>query len=129
MPELRQNRFTKEWVIMATERARRPEDFQSAREPRPPLPSYSEKCPFCLGNEHLAPPAVCEIRTDGRWDVRIVPNKFAALAREGDPVATIALNRSVLHVIYPAIPGSRGAGSDAWFDPRTGRFMSTGASL
>ncbi len=97
MPELRQNRFTKEWVIMATERARRPEEFQSAREPRPPLPSYSEKCPFCLGNEHLAPPAVCEVRTDGRWDVRIVPNKFAALARDGDPVRKIERSKRVMN--------------------------------
>jgi len=27
MPELRQNYFTKEWVIIATERAKRPEDL------------------------------------------------------------------------------------------------------
>jgi galactose-1-phosphate uridylyltransferase len=27
MPELRQNFFTKEWVIIATERAKRPEEY------------------------------------------------------------------------------------------------------
>jgi UDPglucose--hexose-1-phosphate uridylyltransferase len=99
MPELRQNRFTKEWVIIATERAKRPEEFQAAaaRELRPPLPSYSEKCPFCPGNEQMAPPAVCEIRTDGRWDVRIVPNKFAALAREGVPTRKIERSRRVMN--------------------------------
>ena len=61
MPELRQNRFTKEWVIMATERAKRPEELRVQREPRPPLPHYSETCPFCPGNERLAPPAVMAI--------------------------------------------------------------------
>ena len=32
MPELRQNRLTKEWVIIATERAKRPQDFRTADE-------------------------------------------------------------------------------------------------
>jgi galactose-1-phosphate uridylyltransferase len=42
MPELRQNFFTKEWVIIATERARRPEELAShtsARATRTILPS------------------------------------------------------------------------------------------
>src|SRR5512140_1623232 len=95
MPELRQNRFTKEWVIIATERAKRPEEMR-VREPRPPLPSYSEKCPFCPGNEHLAPPAVCVI-PDHPWKVRVVPNKFAALSREGEPTRTIERSRRVMN--------------------------------
>ena len=32
MPQLRQNPATKEWVIIATERAKRPEDFQTPEE-------------------------------------------------------------------------------------------------
>ena len=31
MPELRQNSFTKEWVIIATERAKRPEELATHR--------------------------------------------------------------------------------------------------
>ena len=50
MPELRQNRFTKEWVIIATERAKRPKDMVVLRAPRN-LPSFDPKCPFCPGNE------------------------------------------------------------------------------
>lgn len=97
MPEMRQNRFTKEWVIMATERARRPEEMRVQREPRPPLPTYSEKCPFCPGNEHLAPPAVCAVPGDGHWKVRVVPNKFAALSREGEPTRKIERSRRVMN--------------------------------
>ncbi len=33
MPELRQNFFTKEWVIIATERAKRPEELATHRPP------------------------------------------------------------------------------------------------
>jgi len=35
MPELRQNCFTKAWVVIATERAKRPEQLIVHREPRP----------------------------------------------------------------------------------------------
>jgi UDPglucose--hexose-1-phosphate uridylyltransferase len=95
MPELRQNRFTKEWVIMATERARRPEEMRVQREPHP-LPTYSPTCPFCPGNEHLAPPAVTEIPGIGPWQVRVVPNKFPALSREVEPARHIERSRRSL---------------------------------
>jgi UDPglucose--hexose-1-phosphate uridylyltransferase len=84
MPELRQDRFTKEWVIIATERAKRPEELRVKRE-RPVLPHYSEKCPFCPGNESMAPPEIMRIDGAGEWRIRVVPNKFAALNREGEP--------------------------------------------
>jgi UDPglucose--hexose-1-phosphate uridylyltransferase len=93
MPELRQNRFTKEWVVMATERAKRPEEMRVQREPRPPLPAYSPNCPFCPGNEHLAPPAVSEIPGHGKWQVRVVPNKFPALSRDLEPTRKIERSR------------------------------------
>ncbi|MBV9610496.1 MAG: galactose-1-phosphate uridylyltransferase [Acidobacteria bacterium] len=85
MPELRQNRVTKEWVVMATERARRPEQLRVVREKKQ-LPHYSFTCPFCPGNEHMAPPEVWRTSGEkGEWLVRVVPNKFAALSREGEP--------------------------------------------
>jgi UDPglucose--hexose-1-phosphate uridylyltransferase len=85
MPELRQNRYTKEWVVLATERAKRPEEMVVKRE-RKALPQFSPTCPFCPGNEKLAPPAVLTVG-DGNasWKLRVVPNKFAALSREGEP--------------------------------------------
>lgn len=97
MPELRQNRFTKEWVIMATERAKRPEELRVKRDAKTQLPSYSEKCPFCPGNEHLAPPAVCELGNHAGWNVRVVPNKFSALAREGEPSRRVERSRRFMN--------------------------------
>jgi UDPglucose--hexose-1-phosphate uridylyltransferase len=95
MPELRQNRTTKEWVIVATDRAKRPEELSIKKE-RKVLPHYSEKCPFCPGNESMAPPEVLRIERDGRWLVRVFPNKFAALAREGEIVRQISRSKRTI---------------------------------
>jgi galactose-1-phosphate uridylyltransferase len=46
LPELRQNFFTKEWVIIATERAKRPEDLATHRVLQP-IPEFVESCPSC----------------------------------------------------------------------------------
>jgi len=85
MPELRQNRFTKEWVIIATERAKRPGDLKIKHEHQEERPHYSEKCPFCAGNEHMAPPEIMRMGGKEGWNVRVIPNKFAALSREVQP--------------------------------------------
>ncbi len=97
MPQLRQNRFTKEWVIMATERAKRPEELRVKRETKP-LPHYAEKCPFCPGNERLAPPEILRLGDgEGPWQVRVVPNKFAALDRDGQLTRTVERSHRVLN--------------------------------
>ena len=89
MPELRKDPITQEWVVVATERARRPSDFTHLTIAEPDKPEYSPTCPFCPGKEQLTPPEILAFR-DGRepnrpdWWVRVVPNKFPALAIEGD---------------------------------------------
>lgn len=86
MPELRQNMATKEWVIVATERARRPEDFatQISKENRGQKSSFLQSCPFCPGNETQSAPEISAVRdADGRWLVRVVANKYPALSRHG----------------------------------------------
>ncbi len=99
MPELRQNRVTKEWVVIATERAKRPEELAVKRDIKP-LPHYSEKCPFCPGNEKLAPPEVLHLPPgNNKWEVRVVPNKFAALAREGEPTWKIEQSRRMINAV------------------------------
>ncbi len=79
MPEFRQNMVSKEWVIIATERAKRPDNFVQKKVARDPLPQYKEDCPFCPGNESMTPPTVFSIKKNGNWSLRVVPNKFAAL--------------------------------------------------
>ncbi len=84
VPELRFNVFTREWVVISTERAKRPDEFVRKSGARPALPAFSPQCPFCPGNEHLTPPETYVLK-DGPagWRVRVTPNKFAALASEG----------------------------------------------
>ncbi|MBI2815405.1 MAG: galactose-1-phosphate uridylyltransferase [Acidobacteria bacterium] len=84
MSELRQNPLSKDWVIVASERAKRPHDLAIKKDDRRQLPSYSSNCPFCPGNEQMAPPASMQIVREGQWQVRVVPNKFAALSSEGE---------------------------------------------
>ncbi|SPE44568.1 Galactose-1-phosphate uridylyltransferase [Candidatus Sulfotelmatobacter sp. SbA7] len=90
MPELRQNFFTKEWVIIATERAKRPEEMVKHR-PVKEVPAFVETCVFCPGNEGKTPPEVMRVPTDSqeKWQVRIVPNKFGALNREAKAARVI----------------------------------------
>ncbi len=92
MPELRYNFVTGEWVIIATERAKRPEDF-APHTARAKLPAHVPTCPFCPGNESQTPPELFRIpRRDvpgpgvpaSDWQVRVVPNKFPALDAQAE---------------------------------------------
>jgi len=74
------------WVIIATDRAKRPSDFQ-----REPVANHPGRfCPFCEGNEDKTPPEILGWRQDGQgpnqkgWSLRVVPNKFPALGIEGE---------------------------------------------
>jgi UDPglucose--hexose-1-phosphate uridylyltransferase len=84
MPELRRDPIVGRWVIIATERARRPNHFRRAEEPPGGL------CPFCPGHEDKTPR---EVYVWGRpavppnvagWQVRVVPNRYPALMIEGE---------------------------------------------
>ena len=86
MPELRKDPIMGRWVIIATERGKRPNDYNvPAVEVIDPA-----KNPFAEGNEQLTPPEIFAFR-DPRskpngpgWQVRVVPNKFPALRIDGD---------------------------------------------
>ncbi len=84
MPELRQNRATKEWIIIAKERAKRPKEFESRQKRKRELPPFDPDCPFCPGNESRTPSEVFSL-TRGKtksWQVRVVANKYPALVPE-----------------------------------------------
>ncbi|MDP2941546.1 MAG: galactose-1-phosphate uridylyltransferase [Candidatus Omnitrophota bacterium] len=80
MSELRYNMISAEWVIIATERAKRPHDFIKAKKEKAPLPEYSPDCPFCLGNEAQTPDETFLLPGEAGWKVRAVVNKFGALS-------------------------------------------------
>jgi UDPglucose--hexose-1-phosphate uridylyltransferase len=85
LPELRKDPVTGRWVIISTERRKRPNDFQLLN----PSIVREEYCPFCAGHENLTPREVLAFRNGHApngpgWDVRVVPNKFPALQVEGN---------------------------------------------
>lgn len=85
MPQLRKDPVVGRWVIISTERGKRPTHFQS-----PADASRGGTCPFCNGNEATTPPEIMGYRPDGSkpnspgWTLRVVPNKFPALMIEGE---------------------------------------------
>ncbi len=90
MPELRRDPIVGRWVIISTDRAKRPTDF--AREQ---VKMRGGFCPFCYGNESKTPPEILAYRPSPNgtpppqkdspgWTVRVVPNKFPALGIEGN---------------------------------------------
>jgi UDPglucose--hexose-1-phosphate uridylyltransferase len=88
MPEIRQNIITRDWVIIASERAARPDDFKRPHE-LVTLPRYESSCPFCPGNEHLTGQELLRIDKESAWQVRVVPNRYPALAPEGERIRTV----------------------------------------
>lgn len=79
MSEIRQNLVTREWVIIATERAKRPFDFK--QEKIQSNHTFLKDCPFCPGNEHLTPPEILRVNLENnnRWSLRVIPNKSKIL--------------------------------------------------
>lgn len=104
MPELRQNPATKDWVIIATERAKRPEDFKPLKPP-PETPEQVKACAFCEGHEESTPPETLSFRAFGTkpntpgWWIRIIPNKFPALTPDG------SLNRTKIEDFFLHMDG------------------------
>lgn len=81
MPEIRLNLISREWVIIAKERAKRPDEFIRENN-NVAIPEYDEKCPFCPGNEAMTPPAIFTFPKNYKWKIRAFPNKFYALTKE-----------------------------------------------
>jgi UDPglucose--hexose-1-phosphate uridylyltransferase len=85
VPELRKDPVVGRWVIISTERSRRPSDF-----PPQPIQPKSGSCVFCPGNEDQTPTEILAVRAPGTppnapgWSLRVIPNKFPALRIEGE---------------------------------------------
>ncbi len=83
MPELRREPIVGRWIVIKSDPALLPEDFEKEDH----TPRKQSTCPFCAGKEYLTPPEIEAVRpkeadtkpnTSG-WKVRTVPNKFPAL--------------------------------------------------
>ena len=85
MPELRKDPLIGRWVIIATERAKRPVDFIASHE----ASGIEQDCPFCEGKESDTPAEILAVRPSGSapnqpgWSVRVIPSINPVLRIEG----------------------------------------------
>ena len=81
MSELRKDPVTGRWVIISTERRKRPTDFRLESVHIAPDGS----CPFCEGHEEMTPRELLVYGRNGSapntpgWSLRVVPNQFPVL--------------------------------------------------
>jgi UDPglucose--hexose-1-phosphate uridylyltransferase len=89
--EVRKDYLLDRWVVIATERSRRPTDFAGQERQK----AKTDTCPMCPGNEHMTPPAVLLYLKSGRrlrkskdqnqvrhknWLIRVIPNLYPAFS-------------------------------------------------
>jgi UDPglucose--hexose-1-phosphate uridylyltransferase len=87
--EVRKDYLLGRWVVIATERGRRPTDFAKKERQK----AKAGVCPMCPGNENMTPPAVLAYLKSGKgirkvkdkdgfrhknWLIRCVPNLYPA---------------------------------------------------
>lgn len=86
MPELRKDPIIGRWVIISTERARRPDQFGGGSQEG----AVEKPCPFCEGKETHTPPEIYAVRPKAGtangpgWELRVVPSIAPFLRIEGD---------------------------------------------
>ena len=90
--ELRKDYLLDRWVVIATERSRRPTDLAKPKHEA----AKTGVCPMCVGNENLTPPAVMLYQKENgeikksedpltgkrarNWLVRVIPNLYPAFS-------------------------------------------------
>jgi UDPglucose--hexose-1-phosphate uridylyltransferase len=95
--ELRKDYLLDRWVVIATERGRRPTDFAKPK----PEAAKTAVCPICVGNENMTPPALMlYLKENGEikrsqdpltgerpknWLVRVIPNLYPAFSPPKQP--------------------------------------------
>lgn len=73
---------TGDWVVIATARAKRPEEFASQK--RAEIVESNDKCLFCYPTETGQEKDVLIYATEsGDWSLRVFPNKYPAFTRGG----------------------------------------------
>ena len=69
--ELRKDYILDRWVIIATDRKKRPKQFEKDHNQ-----NDDSICYFCPGSEHLTPPEIGRFPQTESWKLRWFPNKF-----------------------------------------------------
>ncbi len=87
MSRLRKDPIVGRWIIVSSERPKKPEDYFFEEPVDDVTPA---ECPFCGGNEAKTPPEIASFRAEktrpntSGWWVRVIPSKFPVLHIEGN---------------------------------------------
>ncbi len=88
MAELRKDYLLDRYVIISNERAKRPHQF---RKEQTEEINDSETDFFAPGNEKMTPPEIYRYPEESDvWNIRVFPNKFPAVNKQGNPDIRIA---------------------------------------
>jgi UDPglucose--hexose-1-phosphate uridylyltransferase len=103
--ELRKDYLLDRWVVIATERGRRPTDFAKQKREQ----ATASVCPLCPGHEHMTPPAVLVyLKSNGEivkdrdengfrpknWLIRCVPNLYPAFAPPKEQIDQVQIMKN-----------------------------------
>jgi len=77
--ELRFDLVSKDWVVIATGRGRRPETFKNHREKQETIPT--KDCPFCNLETQAGPVLIYPVEEPANWKISVVPNKYPAFSQ------------------------------------------------
>jgi len=111
--ELRKDYLLDRWVVIATERSRRPTDLSKPNQEA----VKTAVCPLCIGNENMTPPATMLYQKENgevkrsqdpligertkNWLVRVIPNLFPAFSppKQSQDLQSIAKNDRLWNAI------------------------------
>jgi UDPglucose--hexose-1-phosphate uridylyltransferase len=97
--EVRKDYLLDRWVVIATERSRRPTDFAKQERNQ----AKTVVCPMCPGNEQMTPPAVLVYLKTGsgirktsdkddsrhkNWLIRVIPNLYPAFSPPKEKISS-----------------------------------------
>ncbi|MDY6937536.1 MAG: galactose-1-phosphate uridylyltransferase [Cyanobacteriota bacterium] len=90
MSKIRHNAISGDWVIVATDRAKKPNAFKGDRAKTQIEPHLEHQhradCPFCPGNEAQTAAESDRFGDENHWRVRVVQNRYPALSPTGEPI-------------------------------------------
>jgi len=78
VPRLRQNIVSGNWVVIAPERSKRPQDFIHSPSPKK---AKKKECPFCVGKNSAYQFSIKEAETD---HIYVIPNKYPAFVSQDE---------------------------------------------
>ncbi len=101
-PSLRFDVTTGDWVVLASERAARPDQLHYAESLAAPAADHDPTCPFCPGNAASAGAVIDECpdpESPASWSVRLIENRYPALRPDLSP------ERRVPHPLFRDMEG------------------------